>query len=143
MSKIAICFSGQIRTGILTHPNVISYFDGLMDNADIFVHCWNIRTSITQTMQDPEHFILEDEKLFSRFKDLYSPKMMRVDQYDKYAPYLQPHPQFHSINTCNELRKDYENKTGVSYDLVIRIRPDLLFNPEHKLIQDIQKIIII
>lgn len=46
---------------------------------------------------------------------------------------------FYSINYCNELKNFYERQNNVNYDLVIRIRPDIIFESDidvSKLIDD-------
>ena len=39
--KIAVCFSGQIRTGIENHPNIKEFFGKLYNDCDFFIHTWN------------------------------------------------------------------------------------------------------
>jgi len=40
--KIAICFSGQIRTGVLTYKNISNFIGELIHQSDIFVHTWRL-----------------------------------------------------------------------------------------------------
>jgi hypothetical protein len=38
--KIAICFIGQIRTGVICFPSIRHYIGDLWDNCDIFIHTY-------------------------------------------------------------------------------------------------------
>jgi hypothetical protein len=38
--------------------------------------------------------------------------------------------QFHNSYKCNEYRKIYENLNGFTYDVIIKIRPDIIFSEE-------------
>jgi len=52
---------------------------------------------------------------------------------------------FYKINQCNDLKRDYEKKYNIKYDLVVRIRPDLIllenlipkiYNPDNLYIKE-------
>ena len=45
--KIAICFSGQNRTGHLTSPNILRYIGDLLPECDVFTHFWDSETKGT------------------------------------------------------------------------------------------------
>jgi hypothetical protein len=81
--KIAICFSGQIRTGVQTEPNIKRYIGDLLPICDFFVHTWD--------HQSPPHtanaLMLVDKSVFADFRRLYNPKSMTVEEYlSKRAP---------------------------------------------------------
>ena len=40
--KIAICFSGMIRTGVYAAPLIKKFIGRYYDNVDIFIHTWDI-----------------------------------------------------------------------------------------------------
>ena len=40
--NIAVCLSGQIRTGIYAAPNIKRFIGDLWDNCDFFIHTWNV-----------------------------------------------------------------------------------------------------
>ena len=61
--KIAVCFSGQIRTGVQTAPNIKRYIGDLDTVCDYFVHTWD--------HQSPNHaahdLVPVDKSVFSEF----------------------------------------------------------------------------
>jgi hypothetical protein len=145
--KIAICFSGQLRTGIQTAPNIKRYIGDLAPVCDYFVHTWD--------HQSPNHVASElipvDKNIFSEFYKLYNPIAMTVEPYaDKKAPAgvwggyrVDPVTgrkvisMFESIYKSNRLKKTYEEDNGFIYDYVVRIRTDSVFHQEKTLRSDI------
>ena len=59
--RIAVCFSGQIRTGVQTAPNIKRYIGDLDPVCDYFVHTWD--------HQSPNHaahdLVPVDKNIFS------------------------------------------------------------------------------
>jgi DNA-binding Lrp family transcriptional regulator len=148
--KIAICFSGQIRTGVQTEPNIKRYIGDLLPICDFFVHTWD--------HQSPPHtanaLMLVDKSVFADFRRLYNPKSMTVEEYlSKRAPdgiwggyrvdastkkkYIS---MFESIYKANELKRLYEKSNGFVYDYVVRIRTDLIFHQDKSLRADITEL---
>lgn len=143
--KIALCISGHLRKFEETHPTL--YFHLLKNHdCDIFVHTWDKLGYAcqfkTDNILDSTNHKLEDIERVYRPKKLIVESSSFIDdlkrQADVYAPHLSNCPKhaghmasmFYKIYACNELRKNYELETGTKYDLVIRCRPDLLFNNE-------------
>lgn len=149
--RIAVCFSGQIRTGVQTAPNILRYIGDLRSECDIFVHTWDIRTDPQQQRpEDPNLLIDVDKRIFVDFYNLYNPLAMVVEPYRLRAisstwggervdaqtgkNYV---AMFESIHESNQLKIRHEQKHGFVYDRVIRIRPDLTFNPSRSLRDDL------
>jgi hypothetical protein len=149
--KIAVCFSGQIRTGVQTAPNILRYIGDLRSECDIFVHTWDIKTDPNQQKpDDPNILINVDRSVFSEFYRLYNPLYMVVEPYRLRAVastwggervdaktgrnYVS---MFESIYESNQIKMIHEQKHGFVYDRVIRIRPDLTFNPTRNLRDDL------
>lgn len=149
--KIAICFSGQIRTGVQTAPNILRYIGDLRSECDIFVHTWDIKTDPNnQKPDDPSILIDVDKNTFVDFYKFYNPLSMVVEPYRLRA--IAPSwggeridartgrnyvSMFESIYESNQLKIRHEQKHGFVYDRVIRIRPDLTFNPSRSLRDDL------
>ena len=140
--RIALCFSGQLRTGVLVSKNILNYIGNTIEMCDVFVHTWD---SITQTSYDlsiagvPSK---EPNELFEEFSEIWKPKKLVIENYTDWANLnLQIEPLFHSLIQSNELRKQYESETNTHYDLVIKIRPDFIYSPLHKLKDEIHAIL--
>lgn len=145
--KIAVCFSGQIRTGVQTAPNIKRYIGDLDSVCDYFVHTWD--------HQSPNHaahdLVPVDKGVFSEFYRLYNPISMIVEPYaNKKAPpgtwggfRVDPatghkvYSMVESIYKSNRLKKTYELDNGFAYDYVVRIRMDSIFHQEKSLRGDI------
>ena len=148
--KIAICFSGQMRTGVQTEPNIKRYIGDLLPICDFFVHTWDHQSppSAAGTL------VPVDKSVFADFYRLYNPKSMTVDEYlPKRAPdniwggyridtatgkkYVS---MFESIYKANELKKLYEKNNSFVYDYVVRIRTDSIFHQDKSLRADIAEL---
>ena len=90
--KIALCFSGQIRTGNITAPNILRYIGDLRDSCDIFVHTWDIESisqayyalmQVNAELSDKKNITFKvDPNVFAEFYRLYNPVAMTVTEYD-------------------------------------------------------------
>lgn len=152
--KIAICFSGEIRTGTTCAPNILRYIGDLLPNCDFFVHTWDTETlsfynQAPVPVQTP--YKVKDKKTFSDFYACYNPLVMVVEPYflskaasPRWASW-RVNPKtgrpgfalFDSIRAVNDMKKQHEEKHGFVYDIVVRIRPDLIFRSDKNLKEDI------
>lgn len=130
--KIAVCFSGQIRTGIDNYPNIKEFFGKLYNDCDFFIHTWNFSEYKTYNGSNiAKRPIVEPIEKFEEIKKLYSPKNIIVDikhiGYETAEKYgIQP--LWYSFWKSVELKKQYELKNNFKYDYVIKLRPDLVLN---------------
>jgi hypothetical protein len=157
--KIAICISGQIRTGITCAPNILRYIGDLLPNCDFFIHTWDIESQ--SNYNNNSHIIpvqtpykLKDKKIFSDFYACYNPISMTVEPYflskpkgDKWASFrINPKTgrngfaMFDSIYEANQLKKYHEDLHNFKYTYVVRTRPDLIFRADKSLREDINLI---
>lgn len=158
--KIAICFSGQIRTGHVTAPNILRYIGNLLPYCDFFVHTWDtesIGTGHSHRLKidalAPENHrsthVSEKEK-FSIFSNFYNPRVMIIEEYDCVPTKdiwggrrLDPNTgKFHismwdSINQANLIKEQYAIRNKIDYDITVRIRPDIVFDETKTLAEDI------
>lgn len=141
---MALCISGQMRTykkcyGYLKE-NVIEPLE-----PDIFIDTWSERGGTTKTsgVSEAPNPVTE-----STLKRLYSPKSLRIEDFeDRYfkkkdgvevPKRLQEHtshwkgniPMFYKMKGCNDMKKEYECEHSFTYDIVIKLRPDLLIGEE-------------
>ena len=145
--KIAICFSGQIRTGIQTFPNIKRFIGNLWEHCDFFVHTWNYesykplsKTMINgiQVLPREDHNISDDK--IKTFSYCYNPKNIVVEKFEDYTN-KQPrsvNPIWYSTSESFKIMGKYSNEHGIKYDLVIKIRPDVIFGKNRRLINEIE-----
>lgn len=129
--KIAICLSGHMRTYKLCYQSLKDEF--INHEVDYYIHTWdNIGFGAVNSPIDTDHKIdLLD------VKNIYKPKKFVVEKYPyevDISKYLNPnilqvdhekiriYSMIKKINLCLKLVEQI-NK----YDLVVRIRPDIIF----------------
>jgi len=161
--KIAVCFSGQIRTGIECSDSLLNYIDELLPNTDFFIHTWDIETvAFCEVVEHPKYAttadrplreeiekipfkILEKSKI-DNFLKIYNPKIFTIDNQNEYfqknkkAELCGIPPIYWSWYEVNKLKQNYELKNNFVYDLVIHLRPDIAFDSNRKLKKDIKNI---
>ena len=137
--KIALCFSGQIRTGIYISENIKRYFGELYNNCDVFIHTWNVNSEIHMDFELSHKFHPISIETIEEYKRLYQPKKIIVDDFYKYED--SSDPIFYSQLISNNLRKEYEVENGIKYDFVVKMRTDGVFNPKAKFIDEINEVL--
>jgi hypothetical protein len=150
--KIAICFNGLIRTGIQCVPNIKKYIGDLMPNCDFFVHTWDYETikPFARThwngmpLPKPrEPSILSQEKLHT-FVSQYNVVSYVVDNYFEFTKENSLNPKlphvWHTTSRSLRLKREHEVSTNTKYDVVIKIRPDVIFPIGKTLRQDLANI---
>jgi len=122
--KIALCFSGHMRTYENAFPYIkTQILDSL--NCDIFIHT-----------------IKDNNINWNNVVKNYNPKLITVaDQIAFSDPYLSKYKNnsnisvismYYDIYSCNKLKKQYEKINNIKYDCVIRLRPDGILNNKIK-----------
>ena len=136
--NVAICLSGQIRTGRQAAKNILKFFTppqgcAMYDRpvrADYFMHTWN-KNTWRFPKKHHHHFeilpINDDDIDFLR--DTFDLKDFKVGDFEKYpnSNYAWD-PLFYSFDQSMILKRDYELNHGFEYDLVIKIRPDIVYD---------------
>lgn len=146
--KIAICFSGMIRTGVEATPAIKHFIGDLWNHCDFFLHTWNLDYHNVLTGETPEHFGQANPNLnldlnkVEKLKEFYKFKLAEVDDYwaamnsssDMFSNYVISDqwiiPWFYSWHKSVLLKKKWENINGFKYDVVVKLRPDVIFNKE-------------
>lgn len=137
MFRIAICISGQIRTYKQCLLNQKRLFENLMINkndvtVDYFFHTWdtnqwtsngddkmNLHKIPHEKAEIDIDFIKSNVNLIDYKIDVFDPEMIN----NHWGPVL------YSMHYCNYLKRKTELRLGYRYDLVIKTRFDILFNP--------------
>jgi hypothetical protein len=147
--KIAVCFSGQVRTGVETFPVLRKFFGNLFSDIDFFIHTWT-NNSISKWAldnRDPSiaYAIFPADGL-EEIKVLYKPKSMIVNDLPVYnkkitderrIKFSSVNPMFSSIYESNKLKTQYEHDHGFTYDIVLRLRFDQIFDINNTLSKEI------
>jgi len=139
--NVAVVLTGHMRCWQQVYPN---FKQRIVDkyNPDIFIETWN-----DEAYWDPhsEHGVVKNapQVNFDKLREVYRPIAIRTDSYEKYEKNFEErakqYANFYHVpkNIISMLFKlgrgvlmleDYMFLTGKTYDLVIRVRPDLVFN---------------
>lgn len=149
--KIAICFSGMVRTGVEAQSSIKNFIGELWDSCDFFIHTWNLDYHNVLTGESPEHFgqVHPTTELdISKLKQLESVYNMRSSEIDDYwatmnslsslfQNYVKSDqwiiPWFYSWHKSILLKKKHEAMNSFKYDVVVKLRPDVIFNNKLRL----------
>ena len=156
--RIAVCFTGQIRTGIEVAPMMKQFFGKMYDQLDFFIYTWDTesfspwaghRKNINSELIVDQLIPINPNKI-EKIKQIYNPISMVVDNLSEYRRthpngvenragiYNSIPPRWISAYECNKLRKKYELLCGNQYRLVLRIRFDVIFTTNYTLIKEVQ-----
>jgi hypothetical protein len=140
--RIAICFSGQIRTGVESSENIKRFIGDLYPYCDFFIHTWNVNSqkpyNLSRIIKKQE--IITTDKV-EKILDIYNPKSIIID--DFYEKEIEENnfynfaPLWYSIKICNNLKINFENENNIKYDYVVKLRFDIIFKEKRRLIDDI------
>lgn len=129
--KIAVQIFGHLRS----YKNCISALKkNLLDryDCDVFMHCWDV-SGYTQNTS-----VTKDE--IAHIKSMYALKDFKMESQKKHEPMRIPclatskaqhidiyamKNMLYSMQQANHLRKLYQQKKNIKYDIVICIRPDI------------------
>jgi hypothetical protein len=149
--KIAVCFSGMLRCGAETIPSIRNFIGDLWSQCDFFIHTWDIDYYNVLTGETLEHFnkvntIDTDLSKLNLMNSQYRFKSMLVENYfgtvedvsKRYSDTV-THPNwfvpwYYSWHKSILLKKEYEESNNFVYDYVIKIRTDVIFRPDLRLI---------
>ncbi len=144
--KTALCISGQMRTYKRCYGNLKKYMLQPLQ-PDIFIHTWErtgqrvqnkqkkkksaykVTDALLNDLYSPVAVVIEPFKkeYFNELKGIRRPEILR-----KKSPLHSKSnlPLFYKMYACNQLKKNYEAENNFVYDMVIRIRPDLMLMEE-------------
>jgi hypothetical protein len=133
--KIAVCLSGQFRTGEHALKSALNFFQG--HDCDYFCHSWqdnNMRIAGTAGFRklietvDTHH---SKEYIQSILNEKIKPKKLIIDDHSRGSiPDNGPWSEmFYSLMIANWLKKEYEVENNFKYDLVVKTRYDFVYPP--------------
>tara|TARA_Y100000310_G_scaffold107902_1_gene106383 strand:- start:189 stop:1004 length:816 start_codon:yes stop_codon:yes gene_type:complete len=139
--KIAVCFSGVLRTGVHAFPNIKQYYGNYFNNIDFFMHTWDIENwgadwysyphphiddSLWESLEKRKSFKLQDSKL-EKMESLYKFKKLETTSiFGKVDPLFNHGYMWESFKRSIELKQKYEKENNFEYDIVVKSRPDIL-----------------
>jgi hypothetical protein len=148
--RIAVCFSGQIRTGVEASPNLLRFIGELLPHTDFFIHSWDIET---KKNYNASRIISKPSKLtqstIDKIKEIYQPKKIVIENWNTVSEndtvyingikltHLIP-PMWYSFGKSVEYKTEYEIENNFEYDYVIKLRPDIIFPKNRCLKTEIQ-----
>jgi hypothetical protein len=114
--KVAICLSGLVRTGVRTKAQFDRVFGHL--GADLFYHTWTTdHTPEVTNLYQPTDYLVQEP--------------LQGDQ-GSFGNML------YSIMMANRLKRQHEERHNFRYDLVIKARFDLVYNPGARFVERIE-----
>lgn len=146
--KIAICFSGQLRTWrkcIDTWHHILDYH-GDRAKVDVFCHMWDFNSipNSVPNVEKPSVKIPQSE--IDELVSILKPKKLIIQSEKECKPFTETqaltHPpfisQFYGILQAARLKKEYELENDMMYDAVVRARYDAYYL--HNLTEDYDKV---
>lgn len=149
--KIAVCFSGQIRTGVAASANILNYIGPMRPYCTFFCHTWDINTRkpLNASGIERSDYALADTE-FQEFCSIYNIDSIRSlkENYYSLAVFNKQHsiawnPMYYSWWESVKLADAYNTNSPINFDFVIKLRPDLLLDPTRSLSLEIAKCLLI
>lgn len=160
--RIALCFSGQNRTGHVTADNIKRYVGDLLPDCDVFAHFWDSESRGTgYANREGANSVAEEwhtarksnPEKNSEFYCQWAPRTMMVEEYAlqptknlwggrRWDPVDQKFyvSMWRSLYESNKLKMDYAQKNQIVYDYTVRLRSDLVFDASKSLVEDLKLI---
>ena len=145
--KVAYCFSGHLRTFDKTYEKISKNILKILPG-DIFIHTWDtLGNNSTKAWWsgDEKYGQKIDEKTIDELNRLYHPVKTSIEEQSKLLKHekLLKHDftefnasrqgefqnlfsMWYSIHSSNKLRLEYEKQNHIKYDIVFRMRFDIL-----------------
>lgn len=122
--RTAFCFSGELRSIDKTYSLLKEKLMNRFSDYDIFYHTWTDDPDISKLFyieNDPNtKNVLLENRITLPERDIY--KKFKRDEVNVQGMLR----QLYCLKTCNNLKKQYERENNFNYDIVVRMRPDLL-----------------
>jgi hypothetical protein len=142
--KIAVCFSGQMRTAIDNFENIKKLLGEMYEYCDFFVHTWNNCEYKTFNASNIKRRpIIEDSEKVYNIEKLYKPKIFHIENIEHSPGYQISNlygvpPLWYSFMKSVEYKQKYEKDNGFEYDCVLKLRFDFASCSENFLKNEIE-----
>ena len=131
--RVAVCISGQLRKWKVGHHNQKWFWSTVNQpnvQVDYFGHTWTYsgdRQGVSQPYINRE--VKEEE--FLEFANAFKFKKILFD--DRRTPFFYNNDHwsslFYSLSKSLMLKREYEIENNFTYDVVVKSRPDVVFDP--------------
>jgi len=131
--KIAICMSGQLRQWeIAKHNQKWFWKTSGITHIDYFIHTWDYSGDRKGVSQPYEWRDISPEE-FDNVVEWYEPKGCMFDNRKQDFFYQNDHwsSLFYSLSQSIILKRQFEIENNFEYDIVIKTRPDVVFDPRY------------
>lgn len=138
MSKIAICLRGSMRTWDACKLNIVDFFDFPNDEVTWFIDTWDVDTysfyhlthqgEIKSSEKRSE--VLNQESLNESLNGFFTAQGRNLGgiKYHSFDSKLNASKSFLKLIYLSNLSKrEYEVRNNFKFDIVIQIRPDIIF----------------
>lgn len=139
--KIAVQIYGHLRTYTQCAPYLKKHVLDRYD-ADVFIHTWDETEHTTKSWYDDsvrDNPLAVNDEVLAQVESLYHPRKLKVEPqgFLSETEFFGTHPKIqisllgmkymlYSQHQANLLRQEYEQETGVQYDYVLVVRPDIM-----------------
>jgi hypothetical protein len=144
--NVAVILTGHLRCWKEVFPNfkekIIDRYD-----PDIFIHTWDEEGWWIPGDKPNEKGYFENSPKIDQKEvlDAYNPRGMTIETWDKYDKMFERRGElfknyahqpknilsmFYKLNRGVTLLEDYVSQTGTHYDLIIRMRPDMILHED-------------
>lgn len=129
--RIAVCISGQLRGWEVAYENQLWFWNTSGAEVDYFLHTWDYSADRT-AVSKPYINRKVGKKEFNKICKIYNTKKAIFDSKKQEEFYDNDHwlSLFYSLSQSLMLKREYEIENNFQYDMVIKSRPDVVFNPE-------------
>ena len=130
--KIAVCMSGQLRNWEIAKDNQKWFWSTSGEEVDYFIHTWNY-SGDRKGVSQPYEWRNVNKWEFNRIVRHYDAKKSIFDKKPQKYFYGNDHwlCLFYSFAQSVMLKRQYEIENNFEYDIVIKSRPDIVFNPKY------------
>jgi hypothetical protein len=147
--RIAICLSGQLRTGLDAVPSLLNYIGDLLPQCDFFIHTWDTESYSnigfgSKRYDDaglrPGSFMSVNATSVYNYAGILNARAVVYNNFNQWAnaeTKLSSDPHLYSVRQSNNLKIQYEKENNFKYSAVVRTRPDLIYDPTKTLLEDI------
>ncbi len=134
--KVAICMSAHLRSWKITYPTLRSKIIDKF-NADVFLDTWDtidLKSCVkTESIKDIIQIALNTKKIhiepFLNDKGIQYESIIGHDRHGLNGI----GNLFYKISSADKMRREYEKENNFQYDIIFRLRPDILINNESEI----------
>jgi len=131
--RIAVCLSGQSRTWKTAHKNILRFFDYSKSNEDVqvdyFIHTWHNNSWREKKAKQWNTWDVPADDVHE-ISSVYNPKYFEVETFNKEKFPNAWDGLFYSFMKSMHHKRLYEVKNNFKYDVVVKSRLDVIFQPD-------------